>query len=536
MSKLNSKRQSREEKARKESHLNFMGGTSFDINDPFLRLRIVAASSFFGEPKYYSEQVGDFKKNKTIMQVRPIKKDTFKHLVDMLGEVSPYEWRNMSPKSVMEKCIDECLDVDPERTLVFAANLRNEDMMRSTPQVILVRAACHKNVKGTNLIRKYAPLICKRGDEPANGLAYYFSEFGRGKLPNSLKRAWRDILEGFDDYVISKYRLDNHSVRTVDVCSLVHAHSRAIDKLFSGKAKQTKTWNAIVSNADNSSAEKREKNWERAVEGMPHMALLRNLRNLAENKVDLNIYRDKLIGGVLDGKQLPFRYFSAYESLKGFPEHQDVVEECLEASIENVPHFDGKTMCLSDNSGSAMCAHTSEYGSRRISEIGNLMSVITAKSSDNGYVGIFGDRLDVIPIRKMSSIFDDLEKCNKSGANIGGATENGIWLFFDRAIKEKQHWDNIFVYSDMQAGHGGLYGRDYHAYEDYTINSHYIDVAKLIKEYRAKVNPNVMIYLVQIAGYQDALVPEFYDKTFIIGGWSTGVLGFAKEMEQIFKK
>jgi hypothetical protein len=45
-----------------------------------------------------------------------------------------------------------------------------------------------------------------------------------------------------------------------------------------------------------------------------------------------------------------------------------------------------------------------------------------------------------------------------------------------------------------------------------------------------------MIYLVQTAGYQDTLVPEFYDKTFIIGGWSTGILNFAKEMENIFKQ
>ena len=119
---------------------------------------------------------------------------------------------------------------------------------------------------------------------------------------------------------------------------------------------------------------------------------------------------------------------------------------------------------------------------------------------------------------------------------IGGATENGIWLFFDKAIREKQHWDNIFVYSDMQAGHGGLYGQNSKDYKDYIINGSYIDVAKLIKEYRNKVNPNVMIYLVQTAGYQDTLVPEFYDKTFIIGGWSTGILNFAKEMESIFKQ
>lgn len=536
MSRINSKKMSAEKKARENSHMNFMGGTSFDINDPFLRLRIVAASSFFGEPKYYSEQCADFKKSKTFVNKSSrLTKSMFEHLREELGEVSPYEWRSLSPKDIMEKCIDECLEKDPRRTLELAVILRNEDFVRTTPQVILVRAASHKNVKGTSLIREFAPLICKRGDEPANGLAYFFSEYGRGKLPNSLKRAWKAILEKFDDYVISKYRLDNNTVKTVDVCSLVHASSKAINKLFEGKQKQTKTWNAIISNGDNSTEEKKEKNWTKAVENMPHMALLRNLRNLAQNNVDIDLYSKKLIGGVASGKQLPFRYLSAYNSLKGFSKHQDLVEECLEKSIDNVPRFSGRTICLSDNSGSAHGAMTSEYGTMSVAEIGNLMSVITAKASDDGYVGIFGDRLDIIPIRKRSSVFDDVEKCQKSGEKIGGATENGIWLFFDKAIKEKQHWDNIFIYSDMQAGHGGLYGSNARNYKKYTINGHYIDVAMLIKEYRKQVNPNVMVYLVQTAGYQDALVPEFYDKTFIIGGWSTGILGFAKQMENIFK-
>ena len=45
----------------------------------------------------------------------------------------------------------------------------------------------------------------------------------------------------------------------------------------------------------------------------------------------------------------------------------------------------------------------------------------------------------------------------------------------------------------------------------------YIDVPKLIAAYRAQVNPKVMVYLVQVAGYADTLMPEFYDRTFIHG-------------------
>jgi hypothetical protein len=57
-----------------------------------------------------------------------------------------------------------------------------------------------------------------------------------------------------------------------------------------------------------------------------------------------------------------------------------------------------------------------------------------------------------------------------------------------------------------------------------------IDVAKLIKDYRNKVNPRVNVFLVQIAGQQDSLVPEFYERTYILGGWGTGLLHFADAM------
>jgi len=127
------------------------------------------------------------------------------------------------------------------------------------------------------------------------------------------------------------------------------------------------------------------------------------------------------------------------------------------------------------------------------------------------------------------------------GRSIGGGTENGIWLFWDKAIREKQHWDHVFVYSDMQAGHGGLYGSNAYDYRHYacglnfsnSYGNRYIDVPKLINKYRSTVNKNVMVYLVQIAGEQDIIVPEFYNRTYILGGWSANLLRFAHEMSTL---
>lgn len=526
----------RKKKMRDHSHVNFMGGPSYDINNPILRLRTMAASCFFGEPQYYKDS-GD----KPIRRVKArhshaLDSRKIRYLNKVLGTMGEYDWRGLSPQEGMERAIDEALDHDIEETLKVAADLRQQENMRVTPQVILVRAAMHDAVKGTDLISRYSGEIIRRADEPATQLAYWIATYGengrRGKtpIPSRLKRAWARALEGFNEYQLAKYRMENRAVKTVDVVSICHPSSDAVSKLVKGELKTSgKTWESVVS-AEGSTKE----SWEKSFEKMGHMALLRNLRNLAEKGVDLKKVAAKLIKGAPEGKQIPFRYFSAYKELEGkvAPDLLDAVEEAMEISIGNLPHFSGRVMSLVDNSGSAHGAGPSSWSKMTIAEIGNLTGVFTAKAADEGYVGVFGDRLETVPVRKKSSTFDLLQKVNKVGYEIGGGTEHGIWLFWDQAIRNKEHWDTVFVYSDMQAGHGGLFGTDEALYRDYRFpgSEHYIDVPKLIAEYRKRVNPNVNVFLVQIAGYEDSILPECYNRTYILGGWSPSVLNFADHM------
>jgi hypothetical protein len=191
-------------------------------------------------------------------------------------------------------------------------------------------------------------------------------------------------------------------------------------------------------------------------------------------------------------------------------------------------------MALADNSGSAQGTTTSAMGTMQVSTIGNLSGILAGLASDEGHLGVFGDRLETMPLRRRGSVFQALEVAEQKAATIGQGTENGIWLFWDQAIRRREHWDNVFVFSDMQAGHGGLYGKDAKAYAAYQWHDgRCIDVARLVATYRAKVNPQVMVFLVQIAGYQDTLVPEFYDRTYILGGWGEGLLRFAAEMASL---
>jgi hypothetical protein len=459
------------------------------------------------------------------------------YLRETLNAIQPADWRDLTPAALMEDAIDKALAHDPQRTLEVAVRLRNEGNIRTTPQVILVRAAHHDNARGTGLVRKYASEILLRCDEPVVGFAYHQWRFKDRPLPNALKKAWRHRLNRATEYELAKYRLGGRSVKLVDVVNLVHPKSDAVNKLVRGELKTTdKTWESILSQGGRS-----KESWDKAIDVMGHMALLRNLRNFVQNDVPPERYLGKLVETAAKGRQLPFRYYSAYRALDGVDGVSgrilDAVEECLTLSLGNVPRFEGRLMALTDNSGSARCATASTMGTVPIATIGNLTGIIAGACVDDGHVGVFGDRLETFAVRRQASVLEQLNRAEALGQEIGAATENGIWLFWDQAIREAQHWDHVFVFSDQQAGHGGLFGSSESAYREYQWHkTSHIDVAKLINAYRTSVNPKVNVYLVQIAGHQDMIVPEFYERTYMMGGWGEGILRFAARMNGLLNE
>ncbi len=514
-------------------HLNYMAGVSYDVSSPITRLRISASTCFFGEPMYYQPSEKDDKRPARVLGAHLT--DTQRtYLRKTLDAMDPQAWRSLSPAALLETTIDEALAFDAEATLKEAVRLRNEEHIRVTPQVILVRAANHSAVKGTGLVRRYARSIIRRADEPAVGLAYQMFRFGK-PIPNALKKAWRDALESYDDYALSKYRLEERAAKTVDVVNLVHPKSKAVDKLAKGEAKTTgRTWESIVSARGSNRT-----SWRKAMNVMGHMAMLRNIRNMLEAGIKAEEIVPRLIHNAESGKQLPFRYYSAYKAVeeKAPPAVLDAIESCLVKSLGELPRFSGRVMVLADNSGSAQGTATSSMGTMKVSTIGNLTGILAGMRADEGYLGVFGDNLETMPVRKNASIFDQLKKAEHLAKTIGLGTENGIWLFLDQAIRNREHWDSIFVLSDMQAGHGGLYGTNPKKYRDYGWGNDgkNIDVAKLVSTYRERVNPKVNVFLVQIAGYKDTLVPEFYQRTYILGGWGEGLLRFADAMSRLDK-
>lgn len=515
---------------REETVVNFMGGDSYVIN-PLDTLKMITASSIFGEPAYYRNS-----------------NTSNSYVVDKLVKgfsIIPETYERETTETIMERAIDAALDYDFGATLEWAETLRNDYFIRLNPQVIMVRASVHpKRKEWTDAhpgqFDKINQRVMRRADEPMSQMAYYLYLNGgkKNNIPSIIKRSWAKNLSNLSRYKVAKYK--NHEIGMINGVRICHANSPVLDELMRNGTVEVvdneETWEVLRSSG---------KPWKEIFNtvDMGHMALLRNIRGVFTEVEDSEFCRDymrKLKKGVVQSKQFPFRYYSAIKAVQNSscnhkPIIIDALEECMDISLDSVPKLKGKTMCLSDNSGSAWGTINSEYGSVKIAEIDNLSSVITAACSDEGYVGKFGNILKVFPVSKRKGVLSQAQEISMGGArDVGYNTEGGIWEFFKHAIDNNEHWDNIFIYSDQQAGHGGLYGsvEQWMEYSNkgYKCNDRYINVFKLICDYRKKVNPKVNVFSIQTAGYDNALIPEYAYRTNIMYGWTGKEAVFAYAM------
>lgn len=506
---------------------NFMNGDSYVIN-PLDTLKMISASSIFGEPSYYVDC-----------------KHTPYSINECIGEYSiiPKEYISKTTVDIFTDAIDKALDYDFKGTLEWAVTLRHNFYMRVNPQIIIMRAALHPKRKeftsnNPGAFNEYNQKIMSRADDCMSQMSYYLY-LNRGKknnIPTIMKKSWANKLSTLTPYEVNKYQ--NHEIGMINAVRLCHANSPIIDELM-----RTGTVNVKTNERTWEQYRSEGKDWEWILQNckLGHMALIRNLRNIFTEIENIDLCKailQDLKKGVVNSKQFPFRYWSALKAINASEcNHQpliiDALEKCMDLSLANMPKLKGKTMCLSDNSGSAWGAISSEYGTVKIAEIDNLSSVITAACSDEGYVGKFGDRLLIYPISKRRGILSQTDVITKNKSdNVGGSTEGGIWEFFKNAIDNKQHWDNIFIYSDMQAGHGNLYGtveqmREYNK-RGYGTSTYHINVFKLILDYRKMVNPKVNVFCIQTAGYNNVLIPEYAYRTNIMYGWTGKESLFAK--------
>lgn len=488
---------------------NYMGANSWTL-DPIAALRMRLASSIFGEPAYY-------------------------------------ESANKRAKEMTE-AIDLALSYNFDAAIRLAAELRNEAWHRLNPQILLTRAAMHVNreswtKENAGEFSRILDAVARRPDDITGMIEYFIATTGDAKaLPGILKRAAAKRLSSFSRYHIAKYK--NAGIGLIDVVRIVHANSDAISELMKNGTieladsdktprslkSQGKTWKYII--------------FESGVR-VTHDDYLYNLRGMLSeldptDRATAKAIAKNFVDSAVKSNIWPYKYWVAYRTLKSgdnFNHRQialDAISDALDV-VTKLTTIPGRVDILVDNSGSARGGTISEAGSARVYEVGNLSGVITAMQAEEGTVWVFGDKLVPVQISKRESVLAQVEKVNRIGETVGQATENGIWLYFEKMIKEKTHVDTVFIYSDMQAGRGGLYGINHRDYSAYLYNGgRYIDVWKLVDAHRKVANKRMNVFSVQIAGYDNSVMPENVYRGANLSGWTGKEAAYASDITKLW--
>jgi hypothetical protein len=226
--------------------VNFMSEVSYKLN-PIDTLKMITASSIFGEPAYY--RAGE-------LAEKTLRDAVFK--VDAL--FSPYsitsdEFLGKKTSEIMEIVIDEALDCDFAATVRWAEALRRDYLMRLNPQVIMVRAALHTNRQAFTQANpgefdRINQSVMSRADEPASQFAYWLFRKGSKKnIPGILKRSWAKRLSKCTKYELFKYR--NIGLGMIDTVRVCHAKGAAISELMKtgtiAMQEDSETWEKLRS-------------------------------------------------------------------------------------------------------------------------------------------------------------------------------------------------------------------------------------------------------------------------------------------------
>ena len=475
---------------------------------------------------------------------------------------------------IVERITDLVDKVDPLFAAKLAIYVRNEGNLRSVSH--LVSALLAKYVSGTDWGKRFYNRIVVRPDDMSEIVSAYANLNGMGlndlkKIPNSIKKGFKEALERLDAYQIDKYKMNSRQVKLIDLVNLLHPsptqkNGEAYKRLMNGESLadlyESKVLEKEMSKAGQTAKtaeEKREAKEEAIsavldnVKGMPIFNLLRNLRNIilyAPNRVDDAIAQLTTEQKILNSRLLPFRFATAYEEIEKMSysgktpstaiafesdidsvkvsrsefdsiktKVLDAIEKALEYSCQNIPDLDGNTAILIDDSGSMRgdaggSSRVSAFSNVNSSMIGHLFGSMFAWKQKDVYVGLFGDRLIPVRVDRSKRMLDFNKWSYQEGGKCGPGTEAGIYEFLRQCIKERKKVDNVIVFSDCQIGDGAST-----AWYGTSPGDRSATFQQLFKEFK-KINPLCNFVVCNLRQVKGNSVFHKSQRILNIAGWS----------------
>lgn len=409
-------------------------------------------------------------------------------VTNMVGETTFYE-SAANRDNRFRDLVRHLAVEDPEWTGRFIEWLRSSANMRSASTVAAVEFAIA--AKGEAWARDGFRAL-QRPDEPAEALGYFLATYGR-KMPMAVKRGIAEAaVRLYTERAAIKYDGGSRGVRMGDVIELTHPTPKAEwqsvlfkhlldrrhghfnyleDGITDSLPMLGQTYALDATPAESRRAVLRERGpevladggytwerlagwlpggmdaeaWEAIIPNMGYMALLRNLRNfekvgVSDTVLDAVAARIADPAEVAKSRQLPFRFWSAYKNAGDrftYP-----IAKALEASVENVPSFSGRTLVMVDTS-SSMRRPISEKSTVEAVEVAALFgAAVSARSKvDLCIYGNVAGRLSGLP----PSVLRTTEAVRGSVGQVGHGTNT-----WPSTMQVYDGHDRIIVFSDMQ--------------------------------------------------------------------------------------
>ena len=476
--------------------------------------------------------------------------------------------------------------IDPLFACKAAIYARENGNMRSISH--LLGAALAKYISGKEYAKRFYNRLIVRADDMSEIVSAYASLNGMKlndikKIPNSIKKGFKEALERLDAYQLDKYKMKNRSVSMIDLIRLFHPkgnqkNAEAFKRLVNGESLEglyeTKILEKEMTKAGQltkgaTEDEKKEAKHEAIAEildnikGMPIMNLIRNLRNIilyAPDKVEDACAQLRIKDKILNSRLLPFRFATAYAEIEkmtwGKPNTDtaiafesdkaegeltkaqfdslkrsvlDALEDAIQYSVENIPELEGNVAILVDHSGSCRgdaggSSAVSAFSKTSTAMIGNLFGSMMAYRQKNVYIGLFGDKLIDVPMDRNMKMLDFNKMSFGKGACCGPWTEAGIYDFMRKCIDEKKKVDNVVVFSDCQIGNNTYEFTPWYGDKSSDLGGHFHE---LFKEFK-KLNPMCNWIVVNLRQSGGTSVFDKSMRILNIAGWSDKIFDTIK--------
>lgn len=468
----------------------------------------------------------------------------------MVGEPKFYETAEDSDQKLLNS-IYNVLKTNPEFVLQLAVYCREEMHLRSVP---LVLCAEYANVTPGAVPNayKYISRVIQRADELTELIMYQFNRNKMvprdSKLPMAIKAGIADAFPRFNKYHLGKYNRKG-VVTLKDTLFLTHPKPTSLeqqqdwDNLITGTLEPPKTWETQRSGGLMTWSEVIHSVFNKDGKTNNYMAQIRNLRNVMKSP---DVTNDDILlmcemlsdpDAIHKSRLLPFRFLSAYRIIKygmyterrgsvtnmfmgdkSVSEHPmvnsvlDTLEEGVRASVDNMPRLPGTTLIASDVSGS-MFSTISEKSTVQRFDIGLMLSAMAHSFCNTSITGIFGDIWKTMPMTKRSGILQNIIEMRAYEGRVGYST-NGHKVI-DYLLERDEKVDRIMMFTDEQM---------WDTYHDRSFAATFL-------KYQRKF-PDVKLYLFDLSGYGNIVVPQETKNACIISGWSDRVLEFIPMYEQ----